>query len=457
MKTFLPVGVAFLLFCGGFPFNAQAEQFALQVRDLTVTEAMALPGGHGAYGGLSAIRPVEVKKMPDCKSKHPLFSVLPGHNEREGGMLMLLDESEGTGKGYDRLIVDLNGNGDLTDDPVQQAGAGSGEVHEHFERQLFGPVLMPESAKVGAWHPRFCVEVYVFNRMLLRDGTGDMLHHIGQMRLRTGSLLMADVEVNGVKERLGVVDGNVNCRIGDAATVTEYARTPGRTSWYLRPSDYLLRDADRAGREVAEPLSTVAYFGGKPFSVTLAEDLKWIRLEPYAGVTGEMELGENVARVILGRQMAGGTWEAVSPAMEQGRAILPAGTYRVSNLMIESKDTRKIQLTTYDVPLKPIELAGDQTIKVGVGTPIRLDVTAEKRSVRPGETGAGVMNALRGMFGGRGSGAEETILQLGVSVFGQGNEQYGGFSAGTGGQLPPPRFEVFSDGTRVGSGDFEYG
>jgi hypothetical protein len=442
--------------------NAWAAQFSLQVRELTVPEAMALPGGHGAYGGLSAVRPVEVKKLPDCKSKHPLFSVLARQDGRgrgsEHGMLFLFDESQGTGKGYDRLIVDLNGNGDLTDDPVQQASAGSGEVHEHFERQLFGPVLMPESTMVGAWHPRFCVEVYVFNRSLLRDGTGDMLHHIGQMRTRTGSLLVADVEVNGVKERLGVVDGNVNFRIGDAAAVAQYTRTPGRTTWYLMPSDYLLRGADRPGREVAEPLSTVAYFGGKPFSVTLAEDLKWIRLEPFAGATGELELGEDVARLILGRQMAEGTWEAVSPALEKGKAILPAGTYRISNLMIESKDTRKIQLTTYDVPLKPVELTGDQTVRVGVGRPIRLDVTAEKRSARPGEVaGTGVINALRGMLGSRGNGAGETIVQLGVSVFGQADEQYGGFSAGAGGQLPPPRFEVFSDGKRVGSGDFEYG
>ena len=35
-----------------------------------------------------------------------------------GQLLFRLDESKGNGQGYDRLIVDVNRNGDLTDDPV---------------------------------------------------------------------------------------------------------------------------------------------------------------------------------------------------------------------------------------------------------------------------------------------------------------------------------------------------
>jgi hypothetical protein len=462
VKTVLQVGFVVLVLCGWSPATARAAQFPIEILDLSLEEATGLPGARGAYSSLSAIKPAQVKKMPECKSRHPLFGVISQDGMQVSGgsgMAFLFDESLGTGKGYDRLVVDQNRNGDLTDDPVwERAGPGSGEIQEHFEHQRFGPVVMPESTSVGAWRPRFFVEVYVFNRALLRDGTGNMLHHIGQMRLCSGNLLVANVTVKGVQHRLGIVDGNLNFRIGDPATVAEFMQSPGRTRWHLMPADYLLRDVDRPGRDSVEPLSSIAYFGGSPFSVTLAEDLKWIGLEPYAGVTGELEVGEDITRFILGRQMAGGIWEAVSPGLEKGKAILPAGTYRASNLMIESRDTRKIQLTSYDVPVKAIEIVGEQTRKIGIGAPIRLEVTAEKRTARPGETtGTGVMEAVRGMFGARGRGVEETIVELGVSVFGQADELFSGFGTASGGRLSPPRFEILSDGKPAGSGDFEYG
>jgi hypothetical protein len=208
---------------------------------------------------------------------------------------------------------------------------------------------------------------------------------------------------------------------------------------------------------VAEPLSSLVYFGKNPFSLEVAQNLAWIRIEPYASPTGQIDLGEHVAWLILGRQISGGTWEAVSPAIEQGKAILPVGTYRASNLALESRDARKVRLTTYDVPLKPLEIAADQVIKVAIGVPIRLEVTAQKRAARPGEVSAGVRGAIRGMFGGRSRTPEETILELGVSVVGQADEAYSGFSAANDGPLPPPRFELFADGKPVGSGDFEYG
>jgi hypothetical protein len=43
------------------------------------------------------------------------------------GVAFRLDEPQGKGKGYDRLILDLNRNGDLTDDPVWKA-----EAHRPF-------------------------------------------------------------------------------------------------------------------------------------------------------------------------------------------------------------------------------------------------------------------------------------------------------------------------------------
>jgi len=448
----------------------EAAEFPFEVRELSAEEAMSLPGGHGAYGSLSAVKPPQARKAPVAKSKYPLFSALSRQGVSRGasdtGMLFWFDESQGTGKGYDRLVVDLNANGDLTDDPVYERMAGLDDgMGQSYERRRFGPVEMPEGSKVGAWRPRFYLETLVYNRELLGQGSGEMLNHIGQMRVRSGNMLVAPIEVKGEKHEIGIVDADVSFRIGDPANTTEFTRTPGgRSTWYLMPSDYLLRNwkgsgtaQDRAGQEVAEPLSSLVYFGKDPFSLEVAKDLKWIRIEPYAGATGQVDLGESVAWMILGRQVSGGSWEAVAPMIERGKAILPVGSYRVSNLALESRDVRKVRLTSYDVPLKPLDIAADHVLKVAIGTPIRLEVTAQKRAARPGEVSAGVRGAIRGMFGGRSRTPEETILELGVGVFGQADETYSGFSAAADGPLPPPRFEVFADGKPVGSGDFEYG
>jgi len=468
VRTHIRVGLVAVVLGGMTVVTASTAEFPLRVQELSLSEAMSLAGGYGAYGSLSAVKPAQVKKLPATQSKYPLFSALAreggGRRMVEDGMVFMLDESGGTGKGYDRLVVDLNGNGDLTDDPVwERIEDGSGEFSRHYERQRFGPVPMPESAQVGAWRPRVYVEVLIYNREMLGHGQGEMLQFIGQMRVRPGNLLVAEVEVNGMKQRLGVVDGNANFRIGDSPEVAEFRRSPGgRQIWNLRPNDYLLRDLDgsgsfrdAAGLPIAEPLSSLAYFAGKPFNVELGPKLEWIRFEPYAGATGTLDAGDDVSWLLLGRQQSGGAWEAIAPSLEGGKAVVPAGTYRVSNVAVESRDDRRFRLTGYDVPLQAIEVTSGQTVKTGMGSPIRLEVTANRRTARPGES-MGVMGAIRSMFGGR-RGGEDFILEIGVSVLGKAGEVYTGFSAADEARLAPPRFEIFTEGKAVGSGDFEYG
>jgi hypothetical protein len=442
------------------------QQFPLRVQDLSMGEAMASPGGYGAYGSVSAIKPAELKRLPTCKSKNPLFSSITrqaaGPARAEAGMLFLLDESGGTGRGYDRLIVDLNGNRDLTDDPVwerspETVAQGGGP----FERPRFGPVMMPESRRVGGWRPQFYVEAYLYNLEVLKQGDGEMLRFVGQMRLRAGNRLVADVEVGGIKQRVGVMDTDVSFGMGNSASAVEVSRSPGRTGWYLMPADYLLRDWDGSGefadtveREEAEPFSSLVHFAGRPYDLKLADDLSWIRFDAVSAATGELEVGRDVRRIMLGRQVADG-WEALSPAVVDGRLTLPTGEYRIATLLLESSDAKRIRLMSSDVPLKAIEVAGGKMAKVEVGMPFRLELTAHTRSAQPGEV-PGVLGAIRGMFGGA-RGAEEMILQLGVNVLGRGGEVYSGFSAVSGGHLAPPRFEILADGKVVGSGDFEYG
>jgi hypothetical protein len=83
-------------------------------------------------------------------SKNPLyFRVLFG-KEGTNPMLGVVDESEGTGDGYDVFYIDENMNGDLTDDtarkfPRRERGSRAGELDPKFE--FWGPFDGQEKVK----------------------------------------------------------------------------------------------------------------------------------------------------------------------------------------------------------------------------------------------------------------------------------------------------------------------
>ena len=94
---------------------ASGEDFPLTFRTIPAKDVMAFPGGFGAYGQLRLVKPARLKKEPKAVSRHPLYGECR-ETSTGAGFVFRLDESKGDGKGYDRLIVDMNQNGDLTDD-----------------------------------------------------------------------------------------------------------------------------------------------------------------------------------------------------------------------------------------------------------------------------------------------------------------------------------------------------
>jgi hypothetical protein len=89
-------------------------------------------------------------KEPRYGSKHPLyFRVLFG-KEGTNPMLGVVDESGGSGAGYDVAYIDENMNGDLTDDTVRkfsryESGNWAGELLPKFDFR--GPFKGQENAK----------------------------------------------------------------------------------------------------------------------------------------------------------------------------------------------------------------------------------------------------------------------------------------------------------------------
>lgn len=449
---------------------ALAVEYPLQVKNMSLDEARSCPGGYGGYGDLQKKLP-GVTKTPTAVSKHPLFARMesygpqPEETSTAGKWILYFDESKGTGKGYDRMIIDLNANGDLTDDPVVQKAAQEGR-DDNADNALFGPVEVPASMAVGQWRPRFYVELYIYNREGLHIQTDSDRVFIGRVQVRTGSYLETTVDLNGVKQRIGVVDGNCNFRLGESAQMLEVNRGQGRQSYYLNGRDWFLRDLDADGRFVrtlgtteAEHFSALIYFGGKPFTTKLSDDLRSLQLEPYAGSVGTVRVDPVVTGLIAGWEKVENQWEAVTPTIENGLATLPAGKLRLGVCSVGAKNAegRWVRGESSDVGTRTFTVEAGRESALALGPPFKLEITYTKATDH-GERG-GAMGVVRSLFGGS-SASSATVIQMNVTTSGAAGERYSSFiqEGARTATVPPPRFEVLDENSKVlASGNFEYG
>ena len=71
--------------------------------------------------------------------------------------------------------------------------------------------------------------------------------YAGQLRLKAGWYLDTTVELKGLKQKVGVYDGDCNLRLGDVAKAQTYRSSGEEENWYFGPGDFLLMDVDGSG------------------------------------------------------------------------------------------------------------------------------------------------------------------------------------------------------------------
>ena len=92
----------------------------------------------------------ETLKEPGYGSKHPLYFCVVFGKDGKNPMLGVIDESGGTGTGYDVAYIDENMNGNLMDDSARKfarrkSGSRKGELEPRFEFE--GPFEAETTAK----------------------------------------------------------------------------------------------------------------------------------------------------------------------------------------------------------------------------------------------------------------------------------------------------------------------
>lgn len=446
-------------------------EFKLAPKDLDYEEARSIPGVSGG-GSLvlmekSTLNKPPIKKAPKGVSIYPLRGVCgpSGPSGPSGnGLCFWLDESQGTRTAYDRLVLDLNGNGDLTDDRVLEklpikAPAG---MRPEYEFAVFGPVDVLARA-VGPWRPRVFAEVILYNKQAITNRSENSQGYAGVIRMRPANYLTAAVEWNGERQVLGIIDGNGNFRLGDAASVMPY-ESGGTTNYYLSNADVLLVDRNGSAQiepqafiPEAEPFSGIFYMGGKPCQIKLAKDYSSLNLEPCTNALGRINVPLETTQVVLARQLPSGTLEVLTPEIRAGALQVPSGNYRLANFQIGglSANGTWVRLESSTLADKLFRVEAGKSVTLPYGPPFKMDLSASKNTVSI-RANPGVGGAMTRLLG---KGPEQALeLRLGVSVFGKEGERYNGFEASGKEELPPPTFTITdAAGTKVESGKFEYG
>jgi len=222
----------------------------------------------------------DVARYPRFTSSAPLFGRIDLDSNASGGRGLVayhfaLDESKGTGAGYDTLYFDANSNLDLTDDKLLTGQPGAPELTTPFEN-----VAIPWN--FGPGMPSRTVEFIPGLRSdTSRDTTWFILAYASARRgrIRIGRRAY-DVTLT--------CQGSINGRYDNPDMKSMlYAVRPGRVCFFKH---HRLFNIHAPENEVF-PLIQMPHVGGKwyRFSTTPLGDV--LSVKPYNGDTGVLRMG----------------------------------------------------------------------------------------------------------------------------------------------------------------------
>jgi len=273
----------------------------------------------GAYTECRNEPDPDVKRYPAFKSDKPLygsFQIGGVYTEPKAGYhyACALDESGGTGVGYDRIYIDTNLNGDLTDDPCCLP------MKDVPAKALF---------TIEGLTAQVCFETVTL-RVTPEDGPQPRLEvmprFIAYPRGQRYAFFMT------TQARAGVIE------VGGVEIYAVLGHASGIPGWFDHPATGLL--LFDGGRPDGRPLS-LWYWGGQlksmhrqgdtyyRFSATPNGDKLFV--SPYRGPLGTLEIkpgGRDVRRVSLGGSL-GSKNLAISLTETLGQRIASSDSYRL--------------------------------------------------------------------------------------------------------------------------------
>ena len=450
------------------PGLSGATDYPLAFKTLDAHQAFSTSFGILNYAMIQPAKPAGIVKAPPAMSQRPLYGTITAGSDQ---LLFRLDESKGTGRGYDRLIVDVNRNGNLTDDPVvSPASPTSGSVATP-NSAIFGPIQAPDSLKIGTERPIFYAQVYVFvpAGTIGNLGVGST---VGEIIVKPGWYLEATVNAGGKQHKVDLVDADCNFKLGEVERPVnnQSALNAVGAGWLFEGGDRFVVDWDIA-RGVQSTVyddqscsfGPVLYLDGTPYKAALAADGKSLSLDAWTEPLAELAVphSEQISSLHLAWEKSPGNWVLIRPGVENGVAKVPPGNYRLYSLVLKAKTASGDSLVMSGIKRLPgasIKAVAGQAALLKCGAPLDVNLTCPSLAgLGSVSSGATVLGALsQGLLGQAGA-----MRSIQATLLGAGGETYSvPYLMGGNGALrqpPEPTFTVYLEGKKVDSGSLEYG
>jgi len=290
----------------------------------------------------SSTKPEGVK-LPAFQSDRPLFRDWKTPMVAAGRIWMAFDRSNPTGE-YDRLYLDANANGDLSDDPVQEPYGRQGSMF------IFGPVKVVFAGPDGPITYHLSVEL---------RGSPRQVYCL----LRSACWYEGEITVGGVKKRCMLIDHNVNGTFND------------------KSRDYHQSDRIRLGEQSGYEGAAVGNYvevDNKLYKLEIARDGGSLTLIDAHDVPyGPVRLADHITTVILSGENG-----SFIRKPENGVIKLPVGKYGVDSWTIARTDNAGARWEMRGMVSSGgsggITVAADKEVSLPIGEPIYSMVKVTK-------------------------------------------------------------------------------
>ena len=365
---------------------------------------------------LSARPDRELDGMPIVFSKRPLYGTLELGGPEAIPCVFVLDESMGTGSGYDSLRIDANLNQDLSDDPRISAAPNSGGSPPNFTSV---------ETLVGYEGRRLPYHVRIWS-----CGSTDHMH------LDSAGYTEGEISFGGNTYNVALVDDNGNGSFNDAHVVP--ANSTNAQGAVSSSGDTMIIDLNGDGKfdkslyDTPEVYHVGQYisFGSKCYEISIAPDGRSITVARADVPSGYISSGHDKFSVeLLGEngalKLAGGS----------RKTKVPAGTYRFAGSSFEQKDDSGAAWRIVgqgDWSQAAIEVDRGKNAKLDFGPPLIAEITA---------------------------GRDGNQFSFGLQLKGQAGEAFSPANIQkNGAQAPAPSLEIRDDkGVVIAKAQFAYG
>ena len=332
LRLFVCAGVAFGFAAGAAAAASDEKEQTFTLREVSVFDQGADNFIRGQFGPCREKPFTEVKAYPRFKSAKPLYGSVSFGGIAEGAdakrtFYCAFDESEGTGKGYDRLYFDLNLDLDLRNDPVLKPQSRPPEAARLKYSNIKQQVLFDFLSLDFASGPAGTRAVQIMPRLYISKFGEEEYTQVNFVRTR---LYKGDIKVGGKEyQALLGTDHAILGRLDQPNTALTLLPKASQERVYWWGGDRL---------------SAIQKIEGRFFTFSANPAGDQLTVHPYQGELGTFEVGPGERKVetltmsgsLKGKDRAvpvGGEVVEGSPKAER-RCQLPVGDYTPSYISV---------------------------------------------------------------------------------------------------------------------------